>query len=276
MANTWSVTPSDGVINNNDGSFIFPENEHPSEKIYTITFSSDTCHCSGTTHIIVEGKPQPPECADESTVKVLHTNIVTDEAITIDIGAFFTGYTGFTSVENPAVVNNISSVSWGGDWTGHAGWKNISAVITKNTNSNSRECKFNVVANTQNTSCEYEYIFRQKGAVPRLIVNTPSGKRNPQVIFNNTNGQSEYTLSSYVDGGTFEISWSYGGTVNSLVLSNNTDNTKFLTVVGDDGSVLLNKEPLSGSYKIVTLTTPFNAGDYQSTGKKLTLNFTDA
>jgi hypothetical protein len=108
-----------------------------------------------------------------------------------------------------------------------------------------------------------------------IVVNTLGGKRNPQVIFYNTSNQSEYTLGSYVGGGTFEVAWSYGGTVNKLTWSNNTSNIPYLTVIGDGGTILLNRTSLTGSYGNITLTTSFDAGDYQRNGKTLTLNFTD-
>ena len=108
-----------------------------------------------------------------------------------------------------------------------------------------------------------------------IVVNTPGGKRNPQVIFYNTSNQSEYTLGSYVGGGTFQVTWSYGGTVNKLTWSNNTSNIPYLTVIGDGGTILLDRASLTGSYGNITLTTSFDAGDYQRNGKTLTLNFTD-
>lgn len=52
MAVTWTVTPSEGVINNNDGTFVFPENTTYCVKDYTITYTDtdEGCKCEEVFH----------------------------------------------------------------------------------------------------------------------------------------------------------------------------------------------------------------------------------
>ena len=61
----WTVSPSDGVINNNNGIFIFPKNSGTSKVTYTIAYK-DVNGCKGnTTYTLMPG----PSCQPTS-VKV--------------------------------------------------------------------------------------------------------------------------------------------------------------------------------------------------------------
>lgn len=48
MAKTWTVAPSEGVTNNNDGTFVFPSNDTYCSSSYTITYkdTDQGCTCS--------------------------------------------------------------------------------------------------------------------------------------------------------------------------------------------------------------------------------------
>ena len=50
----WTVSPSEGVINNNDGTFKFPSNSSYCEKEYTVTYTDEGCSCS--VKVIVGGQ----------------------------------------------------------------------------------------------------------------------------------------------------------------------------------------------------------------------------
>ena len=50
----WTVTPSQGVTNNNDGTFIFPENNTYCDKEYTVEYTDSGCTCSIT--VVVNGQ----------------------------------------------------------------------------------------------------------------------------------------------------------------------------------------------------------------------------
>lgn len=62
---TWEVTPSEGVVNNNNGTFTFPENSGSTDIVYTINYKDDDgCHAS-TLYTISAGtecQPTPVEC----------------------------------------------------------------------------------------------------------------------------------------------------------------------------------------------------------------------
>lgn len=54
---TWEITPTEGVTNNNDGSFVFDKNEDLcSDRDYTITYTDDS-GCTGTTTYTIPRKP---------------------------------------------------------------------------------------------------------------------------------------------------------------------------------------------------------------------------
>ena len=58
MANTtWSVTPSDGVINIGNGVFSFPENTTSVDKEYTVSFYSEACGCNCIKTVVIEAAP---------------------------------------------------------------------------------------------------------------------------------------------------------------------------------------------------------------------------
>lgn len=129
--------------------------------------------------------------------------------------------------------------------------------------------------NYENASTSFTLTVKS-AAKPKIVVETPSSsKRNPQVIFYNTSNQSECTLGSYIGGGTFEVTWAYGGTVNKITWSNNTSNIPYLTILDYNDNVLLDRASLTGSYGTLYLGTSFNAGYYQENCKTLYLHFTD-
>ena len=58
MANTtWSVTPSDGVINIGNGVFSFPENTTSVDIEYTVSFYSEACGCNCSKTVVIEAAP---------------------------------------------------------------------------------------------------------------------------------------------------------------------------------------------------------------------------
>lgn len=58
----WDINPSDGVTNNNNGTFIFPANTADTEIKYTIKYTSDT-NCTASTTISM-----PKKCEDDNYV----------------------------------------------------------------------------------------------------------------------------------------------------------------------------------------------------------------
>lgn len=48
MAESWTITPSEGVTNNNNGTFVFPKNTGCTDIVYTIDYT-DASGCTGTT-----------------------------------------------------------------------------------------------------------------------------------------------------------------------------------------------------------------------------------
>ena len=110
---------------------------------------------------------------------------------------------------------------------------------------------------------------------PTIVINTPSGKYSPQLIFMNTDNQSEVVLGTEYEGGTFEVTWTHGGTVNVVTWSNNTSSVPYITIYGDGGETILSTTRLTGAWGNITLTRSFSASDYQSNAKTLTVSFTD-
>jgi len=56
MAESWTITPSEGVTNNNNGTFVFDANTSFTPSVYTIDYTDDS-GCTGTTTYTIPGKP---------------------------------------------------------------------------------------------------------------------------------------------------------------------------------------------------------------------------
>ena len=52
----WNISPSDDVINNNDGTFILPENIGVTNKVYNITYTDDNGCVSTAEHTVLSGE----------------------------------------------------------------------------------------------------------------------------------------------------------------------------------------------------------------------------
>ena len=80
MADKWSVEPSEGVIQINDGIFQFPANETAEPIEYVVTYFSDVCNCTCTKTVVVE----PGLCECTVTSK---TSAVSSEAGNYQVGS---------------------------------------------------------------------------------------------------------------------------------------------------------------------------------------------
>jgi len=161
MASNWIVTPSDGVINNNNGTFVFPENTGTSEIEYTVTYSSETYSCS--TNVVVAVKPQSgcPDTLDVVQKTSSIENVAVTGATITDGVKFFTGHTSFISFKDFTNLSNVSDVAWGND--AGDGWKWLNITVPANSGESSRICNFTINMNKTDGTCNYQIKFTQAG-----------------------------------------------------------------------------------------------------------------
>lgn len=109
MATTWSVTPSAGVTNTNDGNFTFPSNTGTSSIEYTITAVDDD-GCSATKKITVNEGSECRSTVNNATCRKF--NFIVESAriyLTVDADTLGTIYYSYGN-DNGSFKGNIGFI----------------------------------------------------------------------------------------------------------------------------------------------------------------------
>ena len=168
----WIISPSDGVKNYDNGSFLLPCSE--SNVTYDVTYvSPEGCSSNTVSYTYVTsgdcGTPPPPVCPTQSDIINPSTAIDGTGGTQVAVMQILKNstYTAYTITATSTSSSYVSNITQGAEL--HDDWYVVLADVTANSNMSDRSLYFDVVAEgpTLGTGCTYSNVTAtQKGVCP--------------------------------------------------------------------------------------------------------------
>ena len=163
----WIISPDDGVVNNNDGTFVLPCSS--SNVDYSITYVDLECSSNTISYTYVTSgscDSPTPVCPTQSDIINPYTAIDGTGGTQVAVMQILkdSTYTAYTITSSSSYVSNITQGSHL-----HDNWYVVLAEVTANPNMSDRSLYFDVVVEgpTLGTGCTYSNVTAtQKGVCP--------------------------------------------------------------------------------------------------------------
>ena len=161
----WIISPSEGVVNNNDGSFKLPCSE--SNVTYDVTYvSPEGCSSNTVSYTYVTSgdcetpPPPPPVCPTQSDIINTTTTVANTGGTQVKVMQILKNstYTGYTITATSTSSSYVSNINEGAPL--HDNWYVVLADVTANPNTSDRSLYFDVVVKgpTLGSGCTYNNV----------------------------------------------------------------------------------------------------------------------
>ena len=165
----WIISPSGGVTNYDNGSFVLPCSE--SNVTYSITYvNSEGCSSNTVTYTYVTSgscDSPTPDCPTQSSIINTNTAIVNTGGTQVEVMQILkdSTYTAYTITADSTSSSYVSNITQGAHL--HDNWYVVLADVTANPNTSDRSLYFDVIAEgpTLGSGCTYNNVtVTQAGA----------------------------------------------------------------------------------------------------------------
>lgn len=155
----WIISPDDGVVNNNDGTFVLPCST--SNVNYSITYVDLECSSNTISYTYVtSGSCSTPVCPTQSSIINTNTTVASTGGTQVAVMQILkdSTYTAYTITATSTSSSYVSNITQGAHL--HDNWYVVLADVTANPNTSDRSLYFDVIAEgpTLGTGCTYNNV----------------------------------------------------------------------------------------------------------------------